>query len=258
MTDQENFYDRVAARFGDYTSQGRHTTEYPEGDPEQLFEARLMALGRPGAVALDAGCGDGRFTLRVAPRFGQVIGVDASEGMLRAARARQHAQPAPPGAEKVHFEHGNAARLPSCPDGTFDVVYSRRGPMAFTEYHRLLKSGGHFLAVGIGEQDARTLKDVFGRGQLFGRWDEPQSALARATAALTAAGFAVLEAREVSYDEHYHTPADLDRFLQGVPIFEDYDPAGDRTRLDAYVRRHQTPQGVWLGRHRTVLVAKRP
>jgi hypothetical protein len=62
------------------------------------------------------------------------------------------------------------------------------------------------------------------------------------------AGFAVLEAREHRYDEHYLTPDDLDRFLQRGPVFEDYDPAGDRARLDAYARRHQGPQGVgWVG-----------
>ncbi len=46
-------------------------------------------------------------------------------------------------------------------------------------------------------------------------------------------------------------------FLQGVPIFEDYDPVEDRARLDEYVRRYRDARGVWLGRHRTVVVARR-
>jgi SAM-dependent methyltransferase len=252
MTEHQNFYDRVAARFGDYSSQGRCTTDYPQGEPEALFEARLVALGGPGVAALDAGCGDGRFTLRLAARFGRVTGVDTSAGMLRAARERQRRE----GVTNVRFEHQDARRLPHA-DGTFDVVYSRRGPFQPRAFHRLLRPGGHFLAVGIGEQDARALKEVFGRGQDYGSWDAPESALARAAAALAAAGFAVLEGRELRYDEYYLTPADLDRFLQGVPIFEDYDSAGDRARLDAYVRRYRDARGVWLGRHRTVLVARR-
>ncbi len=44
-------------------------------------------------------------------------------------------------------------------------------------------------------------------------------------------------------------------FLQGVPIFEDFDSQRDRNLLEAYVATSQTHKGIRLPRHRIVIVA---
>jgi hypothetical protein len=43
-----------------------------------------------------------------------------------------------------------------------------------------------------------------------------------------------------------------------VPILVDYDPHGDRGRLEEYVRCHSTERGIRLDRHRVVVVARKP
>ena len=66
----------------------RRTTAWPEIVELRAFEARHLALG-DGDLVLDAGCGRGEVTralaAQVAPN-GRVVGLDASETMLAAAR----------------------------------------------------------------------------------------------------------------------------------------------------------------------------
>src|SRR5919109_3184257 len=63
---------------------------------EQWAESLLTELApRDGEAILDAGCGSGRFTLRLleaAPR-GRILAVDASQSMLDEARERIAAHP---------------------------------------------------------------------------------------------------------------------------------------------------------------------
>jgi SAM-dependent methyltransferase len=54
-----------------------------------LGEAALVLLApQPGELVLDIGCGDGTLTRRIAAAGARVIGLDASEAMVEAARAR--------------------------------------------------------------------------------------------------------------------------------------------------------------------------
>jgi SAM-dependent methyltransferase len=55
---------------------------------------------------LDVGCGTGTFALLLADRGLEVTGVDPASGSLDVARAK-------PGAERVHWIHGDATALPS-------------------------------------------------------------------------------------------------------------------------------------------------
>lgn len=58
-----------------------------------------------------------------------------------------------------------------------------------------------------------------------------------------------------SYDEYYPSYSDLDLFLQGVPIFENYDSEKDKVYLEQYITAHSTERGILLQRHRVVIVA---
>src|SRR5260370_8031835 len=98
--------------------------------------------------------------------------------------------------------------------------------------------------ISIGEKDALDLKEIFGRGQ--GYKHRNTSALEWAQAGLQQAGFTVIYGQEVSYDEYYASLDNLDRFLQGVPIFEDFDSEKDRTLLETYPAPFQTDKGIRL------------
>lgn len=245
-----NFYDKVAKKFGDYhTAHHKHITEYPNGDPEKLFKEKLLELAGKDKVALDVGCADGYFTLSVAPHFKKIVAIDLSKGMLKAAENLQKEK----GIKNVSFEYQDIRKIPY-KDLSFDVVYNRRGPQDFPQFFRVLKNGGYYIEIRIGENDARALKEIFGRGQGYGQW---QSVLKEDTRELEKSGFKVIYAKEFSYDEYYPSYRDLDLFLQGVPIFEDFGSEKDRKLLQEYVASFQSLKGIRLPRHRVVTVSRK-
>ena len=246
-----DFYSKVAERFGGYSSGAERTTVYPEGDPEAVFDQIATSLGGPEARLLDVGCADGRNLLAIAPSFGRVDAVDLSPQMLDSARLALDES----GLRHVEFSLRDASAT-GFPDGSFDVITSRRGPLFAEEFHRLLRPGGAVVHLGIGEQDVRAIKEDFGRGQLYGRWDgEPVSR--HEAQLLREAGFTVLREQDIRYQEYFHSPAELDRFLQAVPIFEDYDPERDREPFERYVKAASEERGVLMDRHWFVLHARR-
>lgn len=89
------------------------------GDVTEQLEQRaiLAAAGdlRDRSV-LDAGCGDGAFALAAWAKGARVTGVDASQGMLQAARTRALRD----GAE-IDLVHSSVEKLPF-PSGKFEVV----------------------------------------------------------------------------------------------------------------------------------------
>ena len=94
-----------------------------------------------GEFILDLGCGDGQLTQRVAATGAHVLGVDASQEMVVAARERG-----------IEAEQANAESLPFH-DATFDAVFSnaalhwvRDQDAVLTQVHRVLKAGGRFVA----------------------------------------------------------------------------------------------------------------
>ena len=109
---------------------------------------------KAGTTMLDIACGTGQVTLAgqaLAGHDGCVIGLDASIGMLREARAR--------GCRRL--SHGMAEQLPF-PDRTFDVVtmgYALRHvtdlETAFADYLRVLKPGGRVVLLEIARPESR-------------------------------------------------------------------------------------------------------
>jgi SAM-dependent methyltransferase len=245
-----NFYDKVAKKFGGYHTPSKHIKEYPDQDPEKVFKEKLLQLSGKDKVALDVGCADGRFTLSVASYFQKIIAIDISEEMLKSAKNLQRKQKI----INVIFEKQDAFAT-SYQSSFFDIVYNRRGPSNHNESYRLLKLGGYLIDITIGEKDCQEIKEIFKRGQGYGQWTESKLEKERQT--LKKIGFAIIYSKDFFYTEYYPTYQDLDLFLQGVPIFEDFDSKKDEKLLKAYVDKFETDKGIKLPRHRVVLVAKK-
>ena len=247
-----NFYDKVAKKFGGYGygTEPVYRSSYPTGDPEKIFKEKLLELSSKNKIALDIGCADGKFTLSIAPSFKKVYGIDISKVNLDIAQSHGDDERS----KNVKYSLQNA-NYTSFKDSFFDLVYCRRGPSYYSEYHRVLKTKGYYLEIGIGEKDTIELKKIFGRGQGYGKWGK--STLDKNLKELKSIGFTVIYAKNFHYFEYYPSYQELDRFLQGVPIFEDFDSEKDKETLQKYVKKFSTNNGIQLSRHRLVMVVQK-
>ncbi len=119
-------YDRIRA-YWEEAAQDAESASYmahDQGMPADCIEHRF-ALERavvdgwfaglsPAASVLDVGCGAGAWTELFAGRYGRVVGVDASSGMVDATRRRLA------GRRNVEVLQGDARTVPI--DGTFQGV----------------------------------------------------------------------------------------------------------------------------------------
>ncbi len=112
--------------------------------------AYLLPHLRPDARVLDVGCGPGTITVDLAARVpdGEVIGIDASAGVLEQAREAGRKSAERSGRQNVRFEVGDTYDL-AFDDGTFDVVHAHQvlqhltDPVAaLTEMRRVCRPGG--------------------------------------------------------------------------------------------------------------------
>jgi len=134
---------------------------YFEGDAEHLQDMRsafqryrirkVLGIHPPAADdrVLDLGCGWGTFTFALAPRVGQVTGVDFSERSVELCRERLGRE----GARNVRFLRADAGDT-GLPEGSFDVVvaadlfehlYPEDSERVAREAFRVLKRKGRFV-----------------------------------------------------------------------------------------------------------------
>ena len=222
-------------------------------DGEKEFDRELRRRVR-GKKVLDVGCGPGEFTLLVGKSARTVVGVDSSRVALRLARKNL----AKGGRRNVRFGYGEARRLPFA-DESFDLVYSRRGPASedkesLAEAFRVLRGGGTFMEIAIGERDKRNIAEVFGRGQMLGFRGQVSTVKRRW---LEEAGFEAATARDYLGTEVFWSMKDLVVRLRSAPIIPSFDPGRDRTLLEAVRKRCTTDRGIETPVHRVVLTGRK-
>lgn len=123
-----------------------------ESDHHRSVDAWFLDRLRPqpADVVVDAGCGSGEFTARLAEHVpdGRVIGVEPDPSMLEAAQGHAH--------DRLEFRQGRLQDLDRvCAPASADLVVSRAVfhwipledyPACYAAVHRVLKPGGMFHA----------------------------------------------------------------------------------------------------------------
>src|SRR5712692_4914765 len=221
-------------------------------DGENEFDARMLDACI-GAVVLDVGCGDGLFTIRMAERAKEVIGVDFSRIAISEARKNL----ANSGRKNLRFEISNAESL-HFPKETFDLVTCRLGPVtdsnsSLREAHRVLKRNGTLMEITIGERDKENLIQVFGRGQMLGS----ERVVALKERLLMEAGFTKLEVKDYIATEIFPTLKDLVIRLKDSPIIPEFDAEKDRQYLEKIEKAYRSTKGIETPTHRVTIIAQR-
>ena len=112
--------------------------------------SRIMGLLPTGSAILEVAPGPGFLSVELAKHDFAVTGLDISKTFVELARKN-----AVKSGVHVHFEHGNASRMPFV-DQSFDFLICRAAfknfanPVgALKEMHRVLKSGGRGLIIDL-------------------------------------------------------------------------------------------------------------
>ena len=190
--------------------------------------APLLDLLAPvaGEQILDLGCGDGELTARIRESGACVTGLDASESMVAAARAR--------GLEAVCCPAGTMRYA-----GVFDAVFSNAAlhwmPDAAEvarRIHAALRPGGRLVAEFGGEGNVasvhRALAEALARHPETGGFDDPWyfPSASQYRSVLEAAGFEVLSIASV--ERPTPLPSGLEVWLR---LFADHALGGLPERL---------------------------
>ncbi len=229
-----------------------HEHVFTDGnDGENEFDTKILNTVVDQAV-LDVGCGIGEFTLRIAERAKEVVGIDFSEEAIQRAEKNLNRI----GRKNCKFRQGNVNELPF-PDAAFDVVVSRRGPVtssmqSLLEAFRVLKEGGTLMEITIGEKDKNNIIRIFGRGQMYCIMGGMAVSKPRM---LEDAGFRVAEIRDYLGTEIFRTLDDLIIRLNSAPIIPNFNVKRDEKYLRQVELECKTTRGIETEVHRVTIIA---
>ncbi len=220
-------------------------------DAERIFIKEVMAcVGRKTAL-LDIGCGTGRTVKQLAPRVKEAWGIDRTRILINAAK-----KGAP---SNAHFKVADGRRLPF-PDEAFDTLISQRGPatenMRFAkEVRRVLRRGGIFIALSIGEHDKENVKRIFSRGQRYNEMIQGRTERDRQRRLLRGLGFRRINVKDYNVVEYFPTLDDLVSRLERAPIIPHFHKIRDKRLLGAVERQIRDRRGLKTNYHTIIVKA---
>ncbi len=248
--EDSRYWDTVYASEEEYIDE----TVVTEGnDGEDEFDRKILDA-IVGKAVLDVGCGTAEFTIKMTGSARQVVGVDFSrEAISRALKNMVRND-----GTNVRVQLADAERLPF-PDGSFDVVVSRRGPVTDTlerlsEAYRVLKKDGLLMEITIGERDKQNLARIFGRGQMDSV--EEKVSLSK-DKMLRRVGFHMIEVKDYLATEIFGTIQDLIIRLKDSPIVPNFDVEKDRKSLEIIETKFKTEKGIATQVHRVTIIARK-
>jgi SAM-dependent methyltransferase len=259
----------LAKRYGIFASYQSDAApsqvEYHGENPAAEVDRLLDQYATSESTVLDIGCGAGHTLCRLAPKVRQIWGIDQAEDLLNATRQRAELL----GIENATLVLGDSRdpeAVQSLPDETFDLAFSRRGPMFSKPLLRTLRKDAIFVQELVSNLDGYPLGEVFGRWHSAPYSYTDQEVILREYANL---GLIPISCKEYFYEEFYRDSEHLAAFLTQVGAMlcpwwmpkplprKPYDPQSDRDALELYVRYNTTPKGVRILRQRKIFVLRR-
>ncbi len=250
MNDKD-FWNKVGSKIGYNHSHIKYSNTAETG--ENKFKEIILERSRDSEI-LDIGCADGAFTLKISAHSRRIIGIDNSAEMIKKAQENKKSSKI----ENVVFELMDVNDM-KFDDNIFDVVFSRRGPAtsskkALSESYRVLKHGGFFTEITIGETDCHDIGKIFGRSQMM-KTKGHISSLKRKM--MDNVGFVKTDAEEFFYQEKFATLQDLIMLLETTPIIPDFDTNKDSTSIEK-IRKLLGEKDIEVRRHRVVISGEKP
>ena len=162
-------------------------------------------------LVLDAGCGEGYYSGRIAEAGCPVLGVDLSKFAVDAAAKAARRERNEEGCDsRTLYSVGSVFELPVA-DESFDTVTNIFAPCAPAEYARVLRSGGHLVVAGAGERHLFGLKQVI--------YDDPYLNDPRRDLPAEGDGFTLEEVRNVTFTITVTDPAHREALFSMTPYY---------------------------------------
>jgi SAM-dependent methyltransferase len=206
--------EKLRTEFNEWARAGKGESMEKGHGPVGKQAIQLMRLS-PDARVLDVGCGSGWATRLLSGYAinGQVTGIDISDEMIRVARESSTAFP------NADFEVASAEQLPFG-DNEFTHAFSMESlyyyaniPQALAEIHRVLRTGGLFVAV----------MDLYWENEATHQWID--------TLKVPVELLSVEEYRSLFVDAGFISIRDQ-RLFDPTPIPENYTSGSFKSRAD--------------------------
>ena len=247
---QENIYKKNSKKFKKYEffGQGRLVA----GEKPNFFRY-LKKFKNKEFKALDLGCGSGELTLKLAPFFKRIIGIDPFKDYIKSAKKQKDKSKA----KNVVFQIADGRSLPF-KDEYFDIIFSSRGPLSadmdfMKESFRVLKKGGLMIEETIGEKDNIELKKIFSRGQ---NYPIKKTKLESVRELLKQFKMQITESKYFLFYQIYPSIKEVVEILERAPIIPNFDKTKDKLYLEK-VNKKLNRKGINLSSHRLHWVAKK-
>lgn len=216
----------------------------------EALTALVREFTPDGGLVLDAGCGEGYYSDRIAKAGYPTMGVDLSkfavEAAAKASRARRLSAERHSPSDTL-YAVGSVFELPVA-DGTFDTVTNIFAPCAPAEYARVLKAGcptvpggpttpggpaspvrpgGHLIVAGAGERHLFGLKELV--------YDDPYLNDPRRDLPAEGDGLTLVATRNVTFRITVEDPTHIAALFSMTPYYWRTSRDG-RDRLESAAR----------------------